>query len=123
MRAEPRFIPAFMLLLSGFVAWTAHFLLIYGYTGLLCARPEWARTTMGGIGIIPLGVAALTVATLAALALVLARHGLLRPPSQAAETLTELPFYRQLTQGSAILGSIGIIWQGALSIMMVPSCA
>lgn len=122
--SEPRFVPAFVLLLSGFIAWAVHFGLIYGYTGLLCGRPEWARMSVGGIGVIPLGIAALTAVPLAALAAVLARNGLLRAgANDDGDALFEAPFYRVVTQGAAAIGLIAIVWQGVLSIWLVPSCS
>jgi hypothetical protein len=120
MSPEPRFLPAFTLMLSGLIAWIVHFGLVYAYTGLLCGRPDWARAEIAGIGVVPLGIAVLTVLTLAALIAALARHGLLQGDTAP---LFEAPFYRHLTQGGAIIGAVAIIWQGALSIMLVPSCA
>ena len=119
---EPRFVPALGLMLSGLLAWAAHFLLIYGYTGLLCQRPEWARTEIGGLGVVPLGIAILTGVTLAALAAILAWNGLLQPRQESRDALFEAPFYRQLTQGAALLGAVGIVWEGLFSIFLVPSC-
>ncbi|MDX2205295.1 MAG: hypothetical protein NW223_21285 [Hyphomicrobiaceae bacterium] len=119
---EQRFVPAFALLLSGFIAWAVHFGLIYGYTGLLCGRPDWARMSVGGIGIVPLGIAVMTVLPLAALAAVLARNGLLRAGANDGEALFEAPFYRDVTLGAAAIGLVAIVWQGVLSIWLVPSC-
>jgi hypothetical protein len=122
MTSEPRFVPAFALLLSGFIAWAAHFGLIYGYTGLLCGRPEWARTTMAGIGVIPLGIVVITAVTLAALAAVLAWQGLLRARNKEHDALLfQTPFYRHVAQGTALLGAVAIVWQGILSIWLVPA--
>lgn len=113
MTAEPRFLPAFTLMLSGFIAWIAHFGLIYAYTGLLCERPEWVRQQIGGVGIVPLGIAAITVLALVILAALLLA---------GRRSIPDEPFYRQLTWGGAALGVIAIIWQGLLSIALVPSC-
>jgi hypothetical protein len=122
MMQEPRFLPALALLLAGLLAWIAHFGLIYAYTGLFCERPDWARLKIGDIGIVPFGIAALTVLALTGLIAVLAVYGLLRPRAGNGATLFDERFYRQVAQGSALLGAIGIIWQGLLSIALVPSC-
>jgi hypothetical protein len=122
MSPEPRFLPALTLMLSGFLAWAAHFGLIYSYTGLLCERPDWAAAEIGGVGIVPFGIAAITVLTLIALAGVMMRSGMMRSGAQGGEALLDERFYRQLTQGSAALGGLAIIWQGILSIAFVPAC-
>jgi hypothetical protein len=122
MRAEPRFLPSLSLLVSGFLAWAAHFGLIYGYAGLMCARPHWASLQIGGWGLVPLGIAAITALTLLALAGVMAGSGMLRGRAEGSDEVFEERFYRYLTQGSALLGGVAIIWQGALSIALVPSC-
>lgn len=122
MTFEPRFIPAFALMLSGFIAWAAHFGLIYGYAGLLCARPDWAGQEIAGFGFLPLGIGLLTMLTLIVLAAVLARGGLLSLRGEDGRTIFDARFYRQFTLGGALLGSVGIIWQGLFSIALVPSC-
>ena len=122
MRAEPRFLPSLSLLVSGFLAWAAHFGLIYAYAGFICERPDWAGLQLGGWGLVPLGIAAITVLTLLALAGVMAASGMLRGRVEASEAVFEERFYRYLTQGSALLGGLAILWQGALSIALVPSC-
>ena len=122
MRAEPRFLPALALLLSGFLAWAAHFALIYAYTGLLCERPDWAAAQVGGYGVVPLGIAAITVLTLLVLAGVMIDSGMLRGRAPGSDAVFEERFYRHITQGSALLGATAIIWQGVLSIALVPAC-
>ena len=122
MRAEPRFLPSLSLLLSGFLAWATHFGLIYGYAGFMCARPHWAGLQIGGWGVVPLGVAVLTALTLLALAGAMAGGGMLRGRAEGSADLFEERFYRYLTQGGALLGGVAILWQGALSIALVPSC-
>jgi hypothetical protein len=122
MKVEPRFIPAFAIMLSGFLAWAAHFGLIYTYAGLLCARPDWARAQIAGFGVLPLGIGLLTVLTLIVLAAVLAWRGLLSPRDDQATAMFDTRFYRQFTQGGALLGAIGIVWEGLLSISLVPPC-
>ena len=69
MKGEERFTPTLFFLTGGFAIWAAHFFVIYSYAGLLCARPEWARLQLLNVGVVPLGVAAATIAALLALAL------------------------------------------------------
>lgn len=121
-RTEPPFLPALLLLLSGFIIWAGHFGAIYGYAGLLCARPEWAQMEIAGIGLIPLGIAALTLIALAGLAAVLFWADLLPPQRDSSARSGEAPFYRAVTLGAALLGGVGILWQGIFSILFVAAC-
>jgi hypothetical protein len=122
MIREPRFTPAFILLLSGFIAWVVHFLAIYGFTGLLCARPEWAAIRIAGIGIVPFGIGLLTAIALAGLVAVIAANGLLAIRRPAGGTWPDVPFYGRIIQGGALLGGLAIIWQGLFTILFAPYC-
>ena len=113
MTAEPRFLPTFALMLSGLIAWIVHFGLIYAFTGLMCERPDWAAQDIGGIAAVPLGIVGITALVLAALAIIL---------MAGRRSIPDSPFYRQITWGGAGLGAIAILWEGVLSVALVPSC-
>jgi hypothetical protein len=119
MKEEARFMPTLFFLIGGFAIWAAHFLVIYGYAGLLCARPEWARLQFLDVGAVPLGVAAATTAALLALAVLLA--WILRSRARIAG-MTEPRFLPVLSAGGAGLAAIAIIWEGIFSILTVPAC-
>jgi hypothetical protein len=120
MKGEARFTPALFFLIGGFAIWAAHFLVIYSYVGLLCARPEWARLQLMNVGAVPLGVAASTVVALLALAVLLAWA--LRGRVRTAGQEMEPRFSLMLSTGGAGLAAIAIVWEGIFSILTVPAC-
>src|SRR5688572_807498 len=120
MNGEERFTPTLFFLIGGFAIWAAHFFVIYGYAGLLCARPEWARLQFLNVGAVPLGVVAATIAALLALAVLLAWA--LRSRAQPAGMTVEPRFLPVLSAGGAALAAIAIIWEGIFSILAVPAC-
>jgi hypothetical protein len=112
---EPRFVPAFALMLGGLIVWAAHFLFIYGATGLLCARPEWAQTQLLGLNIIRLTVAISTVAALVAIGALCA----LAPRMAAAGFSVMNPrFYRQITCWIGGLSALAVVWQGGFTFIV-----
>lgn len=120
MKGEARFTPTLFFMTGGFAIWAAHFFAIYGYTGLLCARPEWARLQILNIGVVPLGVAAATIAALLALAVLLAWT--LQSDVWPAGPAGERRFLLVLSAGGAGLAAIAIVWEGIFSILAVPAC-
>jgi hypothetical protein len=102
MRAE-RFTPATLRATGGLIVWVAHFGVLYGVTGLACARgfPESVAWTIGG-------------ATLMALAAngALAFSGLRAAPADILDWLT--------ASGAAV-SIVAVVWQ-ALPVLMVPIC-
>ena len=116
MNGEERFTPTLFFLIGGFAIWAGHFFVIYGYAGLLCARPEWARLQVLSVGAVPLGVAAATIAALLALAVLLAWA------LRRARMTAEPRFLPVLSAGGAALAAIAIIWEGIFSILAVPAC-
>lgn len=120
MTKEARFTPTLFLLVGGFLIWAAHFFVIYGYAGLLCARPEWARLQFMNVGAVPLGVAAATVTALLALMILLAWS--LRSDARTAGSTAEPRFVSALSAGGTGLAAIAIVWEGIFSILTVPAC-
>jgi hypothetical protein len=87
---------------SGVLLWALHFALVYGFTGLACAR--------GWLGGIPWFVGIATLAAGAAAAFVI-----LRGLPRRAE------FVDGIALGLAAFALVAILWEG-LSIAMVPAC-
>ncbi len=113
--SEARFLPQFLLLLSGLIVWAAHFLLVYMFTGLVCARPAWARFEVLGIGLVPFGIG---TGTLLAVALLLA---LLRIGWRdgAGDTAG---FLRAVTLGGIGLALVAVLWEALPAVTIAP-CA
>jgi hypothetical protein len=88
---------------SGVIAWALHFALIYGFTGLACAR-GWDRAVPWTVGIATLAAAGIAAFLLVA--------GLQRRRG----------FEGSVTAGLAAFALLAILWEGA-AIFMVPPCA
>lgn len=119
MTTEPRIVPAILSLAGGPLIWVAHFLFIYGFTGLACARPDWAGSKLMGLPLIPAVIVIATAIALAALVMVVVRT---RKPRVASAAITDPRFSRQVALGGAGLAAIAVLWQGLFSIVAVPSC-
>ena len=87
---------------SGVIVWAVHFLAIYGFTGLACARALDRA--------VPWGVGAMTLLAAAGAALLLARA----VPRRA-------DFESALVAGLAGFALLAILWEG-LAVVMVAPC-
>lgn len=123
MRTEPRFLPAMLFMLGGFIIWSVHFLLIYSFTGLVCARPEWAAVELAGLKLASFGVVVLTLLMLGVLAGLVKYAGLFGTAASYGGQITPSGFPRYLALGTAALGALAIIWEGLISVLLVPACA
>ena len=98
----------FLLLFAGPAVWAIHFLAIYGFTGVVCARPgtppAWLAWGVAGAGL-------LAVAALAACVAV-------KPASSLADNRL---FVRWLSIGLILLAILAIAWE-TLSVVMIPPC-
>ena len=122
MRTEPRFLPAIFFMLSGFIVWSVHFLLIYSFTGWVCERPDWAAMEIAGLKLAPLGVAVLTLLMLGVLAVAAIAAGLFVTGSSYGGQITPSGFPRFLALGSAALAAVAIIWEGLIPVLLVRPC-
>lgn len=122
MRSEPRFLPMTFLMLGGFIVWALHFLAVYGFTGLLCERPDWANHQLFGLSIIDAGIAIATLLALMAIAVLVVFRDVFRKRSGKSVPTTDPAFPGHLALGAAGLGGIAVLWQGLFSILTVPSC-
>lgn len=109
-----RFDSTILRLFSGPLIWAAHFLAIYGFAGLACARrlqyAEWL-----GIGVVTWAVGALTLAAVAAVLLPGARADYRQTPRDSAG------FIRWTGAALGLLSVLAIAWE-ALPVLLVPAC-
>lgn len=113
MNALPR-TPTWRLWIAP-VVWALHFLAIYGFTGLSCARPGGA-----GAAIVPAFVITVTIAAIAVLCatIVLAMRDHRR--SNGLPGVSR--FVHGLTSATAALVVVAVVWE-ALPVLIVPACA
>lgn len=102
-----------LLLLAGPVVWAVHFLAIYGFTGVVCARPV-AHPGWLGIGLGSWGVGLAGLVAIAALAAWLR----MRPRTEEPHNSR---FVRWVSVGLGLLAVVAIVWE-TLSIFLVPGC-
>jgi hypothetical protein len=110
-----RFTIEILRMLSGLLIWGAHFLFIYIFTALACARRFYYLSWLG-IGIVPWVVALATVAALGGTLAILwsawrnLRKGYATPA-----------FIDWMTLAFGGLALVAILWE-ALPVLLVPIC-
>jgi hypothetical protein len=96
---------------SGALIWAVHFIAIYGFTTLACAR-GFATMQWLGVGIVAWAIGAATmIALVAAVAVAV----------YATRTVPVNGFTEWITAGVAALAALAIVWE-ALPAIMVPAC-
>ncbi|MFC7517581.1 hypothetical protein ACFQUU_21445 [Herbaspirillum sp. GCM10030257] len=114
LKTPASFVRSLLLLSSGPLVWAIHFLLIYGLTGIVCARPglqpEWL-----GIGILGWGIA---MATIIAIGGILAIHLRIR---RMRNDSADNDFIYRTSAWLGVLAGIAIVWE-ALPVLLVPAC-
>ncbi|ANN65244.1 hypothetical protein [Bordetella bronchialis] len=108
-----RFFSAFFATLAGPLFWSAHFLLAYGYNGVVCARPalqaEW------------LGVPASSWVVCASGCLALAGMALVyRRIRKRLPSLGDPRFLPGLAAALTLLSALAVIWQTLPALMLAP---
>ncbi|WP_201683848.1 hypothetical protein [Ramlibacter aurantiacus] len=96
------------------IVWALHFVLIYGFAGVVCARPQ-ADWRWWGVPATTWGVAAAGVLALALIAWSTARAWPRR--NEAGDS----GFVAAFTLGVALLSAVGVVWETAV-VWLVPSC-
>jgi hypothetical protein len=103
---------------SGFVFWAAQFTIIYGITGVVCAR-GWYRITFFGLDLVRAGIAGATLLALAATAFAFWRaYGATR--NRADDEASE-QFIDTVTLWVCGLAFVAIIYN-ALPALILPAC-
>lgn len=119
--AERRFGSKMLLPFGGLLVWAAHFMFVYSANALACAR-GFADVMILRTGIVPLTVAAATLAALVGsgylLTLALSWGGPLRGED---ENDASAAFLRQVTVALTLLSIIAILFS-ALPSLIVPPC-
>lgn len=107
---EHRFTPTTFLILSGLLLWGAHFLVLYGFAALACAR-GWASERVWGIQLVPAVSVSLTVIACAALGVIMRRawHGSKHSARSESDPSAER-FMQSVTFALAALGFLAIVW-------------
>lgn len=102
----------FLLLFSGPLIWAVHFVAIYSFNGILCARTA-AQASWLGVGIATWGIGGAGILAIAAIAACLAVEPRGAPDSHG--------FVRWVTIGLGWLAIVAIVWE-TLPVFLVPAC-
>ncbi|OGB21206.1 MAG: hypothetical protein A3I66_02425 [Burkholderiales bacterium RIFCSPLOWO2_02_FULL_57_36] len=100
---------------SGPLIWAVHFVAIYGFIGIVCARPAMNLVWLG-IGIATWGVIGAGFAAIAAIAAVYLR---IKPRDAAPDNRS---FIRWMSLTLSLLSAIAVVWE-TMAIFLVPACA
>lgn len=103
-----------LVLFAAPIVWAVHFLAIYGFAGVVCARPGLQGDWMG-LPLLVWGVLAAGAVAIAALAL--AMRARLRKGAEHGPA-----FLRQVSAGLAWLALVAIVWESA-AVLFFPGCA
>ncbi len=105
---------AFLRLFSAPLIWAAHFVTVYGFVGVVCARRLQAAEWLG-IGVATWGVAMATLAAIVAVLMLSIRSGRKQPPQDSRS------FIRWTGSTLGMLSILAIGWE-ASSVLLVPAC-
>lgn len=114
------FAPRVLLACAGLLVWGAHFLFVYVFAALACAR-AFADMRLIGVGVVPLAIAASTAAALLLLPWLSRRAWLTESRVHAADPRTPR-FLRYLGAALAVYSAAAILLQ-ALPALILPVCA
>jgi hypothetical protein len=103
---------------SGFVFWAAQFTIIYGITGVACAR-GWYRFSLLGLDVVRGSIAAATLMALAATAVVFWRAFV---RGRSAHDEPSERFVETVTLSVCGLSLVAIVYNG-LPALILPACS
>lgn len=119
------FTRTFLLIFSGPIIWALHFVAIYGFTGIACARALHEVAWLG-IGAVSwfIGISCLlALGAIAAIAALTAKKRNRMPPAGVNTMRAEKhSFIGSMTIMLGMLAAIAIIWE-TLPVLLVPACA
>lgn len=109
------FTRVFLLMLSGPIIWAGHFLFVYGFTGIVCARPPSQVEWMG----VSITAWTVSIATLLSIAAIGAIQVKIRNRALAAGDPSFVPVMACML---ALLSVVAIVWE-TLPAFLVPPCS
>lgn len=114
------FTPTFLFLMGGLIIWAARFLAAYSFTAVACAK-GWTGADVGGFGLVPLVIAALSLVSIAGCAALLLRaiSGSRRVDRDDGEHADR--FIDTVAALVAGLAGLAILWE-TLPVFLVPVC-
>jgi hypothetical protein len=118
--AERSFAPRLLLASASLLVWGAHFLFIYIFAALACAR-AFADLRLIGVGVVPLAILTSTIAALLLLAWLSIRAWRLESRILAADP--ETPRFLRYLGAALAIYSAGAILLQALPTLIIPVCA
>lgn len=116
---EKGFASRLLLASAGLLVWGAHFLFVYIFAALACAR-AFADVRVVGLGVVPLAVLMSTVAALLLLAWLSIRAWRSENRVHTADPATPR-FLRHLGAALAIFSAAAILLQ-TLPVLIIPVC-
>ena len=114
--SEKGFASRLLLASAGLLVWGAHFLFIYVFAALACAR-SFADLRPIGVGIVPFAILTATVAALLMLAWLSIRARRIEDEARAADPDTPR-FLRHLGAGLAIYSAAAILLQALPALIL-----
>lgn len=109
-----RFTRATLQMSAGALIWAAHFLVIYAFTAIACAR-GFAGAEWLGLGVVPVTITAATLVA-AGVAATMIWTGVRTLHAEAGSN-----FVGWMTVGCAALALLAILWE-TLPAFMIPAC-
>ena len=108
-----------LFVLSGLIVWSVHFLVVYPFNAIACAR-GFAGSEILGVDIVPLAILCVTIVALALIAAALfaaTRRG--SPATTGGDDSGR--FLRGLTLGVGLLSAVAVILE-TIPALMIPPC-
>ena len=117
MRPAPA-VPALLFLTGGLGIWAVRFLAGYGFTAVACAK-GWRADAIAGIGVVQLGLVAMSVVALGGCGILLVRA--LGDRASARRSDPGGGFIGSIAALVAALAMLAIVWE-TLPVFLVPAC-
>lgn len=120
--SERGYMSKMVFMIGGLIIWAFHFVAVYVFNALACARRFW-NVEIVGIGIVPLTVTVLTVLSLlATLWVMLKAFRWEGPIGGEAPDDANARFMRHLTITVGGMSLLAIFWGGIVTLILAP-CA
>lgn len=113
MQATP-FTRNLLLMFAGPLIWAAHFLAIYVFNGVLCARPQW-NVEWAGMSLSSWGILGAAVIAVLAITVILLRA---HPHDMTADNRA---FARWMALALSLLSMVAIVWE-TVPVLLLPAC-